>query len=426
MLKIGNHMDKLLALPIAGDAYLLHSQGFRILVDGGHSSLSLSMALSSPDVAARELDIVVCTHADIDHAGGLVDLLDKRHIRVGEFWLPGAWGDALPALLSQPSLVMDALAQEMENWSPDAEGPSDQDEEEFETGLHARIAAERRSLLQDCHREVAVRDPDSKESKAGVRWLRDFLADDQRLEAGDTAAAKAFDRGRRLVRHRASALHLNEQQRSMWNRTIKTAERIRQIAVQAVRQDVPVRWFDFGEFAKTRTAIGGEPGRLVPLNSIELLFPPRPVEAMSYLARLTPVNEECLVFLAEGERSRPWDVGVIFTGDSPLGFGTGYGDSFLGRNLDEIRTVVATAPHHGSESNKVAYQHMNAVARVAIWLRSGGSSRHPGPTFRGLPDVMRVCTSCPHRGHARRLAVVHLSHPDCWPVLRTNGYECNC
>ncbi len=419
-------MDKLLALPIAGDAYLLQSQGVKILVDGGHSSLSLSTALSSPDVAARELDIVVCTHADLDHAGGLVDLLDKRDIRVGEFWLPGAWGDALPALLSQPSLVMDALVQEMQNWSPDAEGPSDQDEEEFENGLHARIAAERRSMLADRRREVAVRPPDSNDSKAGVRWLRGFLDDDQRRDAGDTAAAKAFDRGRRLVRHRASARRLNEQQRSLWLRTIKTAERIRQIAVQAVRHDVPVRWFDFGEFAKTRTAIGGEPGLLVPLNSVELLFPPRPVEAMSYLARLTPVNEECLVFLAEGERSWPWDFAVIFTGDSPLGFGTGYGDSFLGGNFDEIRAVVATAPHHGSESNRVAYQHMNAVTRVTLWLRSGGSSRHPGPTFRGLPDVMRLCTSCPHRGHARRLAVVHLSHPEWWPVLRTTGHECNC
>ena len=64
-------MDKLLALPIAGDSYLLHSQGVKILVDGGHSSLSLSAALASPDVAVRDLDIVVCTHADIDHAGAV-------------------------------------------------------------------------------------------------------------------------------------------------------------------------------------------------------------------------------------------------------------------------------------------------------------------------------------------------------------------
>ena len=321
---------------------------------------------------------------------------------------------------------MDALVQEMENRSPDAEDAPNQDEEEFEIGIHARIASERRSMLQDRRRDAVVRTTDNKESKAGVRWLRDFLPDDQRADARDTAAAKEFDRGRRLVRHRAAAQHLSEQQRSLWIRTIKTAERIRQIAVQAVRHDVSVRWFDFGEFANSRSAMGGDAGRLVPLNSVELLFPPTPVEAMSYLARLTPVNEECLVFLAEGERLWPWDIGVIFTGDSPLGFGTGYGDSFLGSKLDEIRIVVATAPHHGSESNKVAYQHMNAAARVAVWLRSGGSSRHPGPTFRGLPDVMRVCTSCPHRGHARRLAVVHLSHADWWPVLRTNGHECNC
>lgn len=419
-------MEKLLALPIAGDSYLLHSQGVKILVDGGHSSHSLSAALASPDVAVRDIDIVVCTHADVDHAGGLVDLLDKRDIRVGEFWLPGAWGDVLPTLLSQPRVVMDALVHEMERWSPDTEDAPHQDEEEFEAGLHARIAAERRSILQDRRRDVVVRDRDYKDPKAGVRWLRDFLPDNQRREALDTAATREFDRGRRLVRYRAATQRLSEQQRSLWIRTIKTAERIRQIAVQAVRHDVPVRWFDFGEFAKSRSAMGGDAGRLVPLNSVELLFPPPPVEALSYLARLTPVNEECLVFLAEGAHRWPWDVGVVFTGDSPLGLGSGYGDSFLGSKLEESRVVVATAPHHGSESNRMAYQHMEAVARVAVWLRSGGSSKHPGPTFRGLPDGIRACTSCPHRGHTRRLAVVHLSHPAWWPALRTNGHECNC
>jgi metal-dependent hydrolase (beta-lactamase superfamily II) len=68
-------MDKLLALPVAGDSYLLDLHGRKILVDGGHSSRSLRTALSSPNVAVTELDIVVCTHADADHAGGLVDLL---------------------------------------------------------------------------------------------------------------------------------------------------------------------------------------------------------------------------------------------------------------------------------------------------------------------------------------------------------------
>ena len=91
-------MDKLVALPVSGDSYLLRRGDKNILVDGGYSSGKLAKALSSKEVDVDHLDIVVCTHADRDHAGGLADLLEKTHIQVDEFWLPGAWLDSLPTL----------------------------------------------------------------------------------------------------------------------------------------------------------------------------------------------------------------------------------------------------------------------------------------------------------------------------------------
>jgi hypothetical protein len=420
-------MDKLLALPVAGDSYLLDLHGRKILVDGGHSSRSLRTALSSPNVAVTELDIVVCTHADADHAGGLVDLLDKGGIRVGEFWLPGAWGDALPELLRQPRAVVDSLVTEMDEVSTrSAEAPDIQDDEDFEADIGANIAAQRRSLAMENPREVTARDH-GNERVLGIRWLRELLPDDQLNEEGDLAAAKEFERGRRLIRQRAIIKKFNAQQRSMWVSAIKTAERIRRIAIQAIRHDVVVRWFDFGEFAKTRLASGGDARLLVPLNSVELAFPPPPIATMKYLARLTPVNEECLVFMSVHELPWPKGIDVVFTGDSPLGDGVGYGRSFLHSYRWNMRPVVATAPHHGSESNSIAYRHLQDFAPIAFWLRSGGSPKHPGPTFRSLLESDRICTSCPHKKLERRLAVVQLSPPPWSPlVLRTNGHVCNC
>ncbi|SAL68931.1 MBL fold metallo-hydrolase [Caballeronia humi] len=81
-------MNKLVALPVSGDSYLLQRCGQNVLVDGGYSSRALVAALSSPRTELNHLHIVVCTHADKDHAGGFTDLLDNSSITVGEFWLP--------------------------------------------------------------------------------------------------------------------------------------------------------------------------------------------------------------------------------------------------------------------------------------------------------------------------------------------------
>src|SRR4051812_38034551 len=99
-------MDQLIALPVKGEAFLLQRDRYHILVDGGGGSnrnsrpsgKALSNALLAVRPNLRKLDVVVCTHADGDHAAGLASFLDYwwtdraagpgRDIRVKEFWLP--------------------------------------------------------------------------------------------------------------------------------------------------------------------------------------------------------------------------------------------------------------------------------------------------------------------------------------------------
>ena len=70
-------MNRLLALPTSGESFLLQRGSKNILVDGGYGYRRLADTLSSPSVGVQHLDIVVCTHADMDHAGGLVKLLSR-------------------------------------------------------------------------------------------------------------------------------------------------------------------------------------------------------------------------------------------------------------------------------------------------------------------------------------------------------------
>jgi competence protein ComEC len=75
-----------------GDALIVQDHAAAILIDAGpalRSGVDLGARVVVPALAAlgiRRLDLVVATHADLDHRGGLPAVL--RSIPVGELWLP--------------------------------------------------------------------------------------------------------------------------------------------------------------------------------------------------------------------------------------------------------------------------------------------------------------------------------------------------
>lgn len=416
-------MDQLVALPVFGDAFLLRRSGRVILVDGGKSSVLLAGELAKYGVS--HLDIVVCTHADYDHAGGLVDLLDRSAITVGEFWLPGAWAESLPTLLTAPVEVVDdlilTLDREINARTLDA------DSEEFEEQMHSYVSRRRNEYRKaeppadrDDHNEPFK---STREQGATGQWNAELPLD----EDAEDRAVRAFRSGRSRIRYRVAKRKVSKTVATFWLGLIDTAERIRRIAVQATHHGVSVRWFDFGEFAKTNRAGGGDAGFLIPLNAVELANPPPPPIGLSFLVRLTPVNEECLVFLSPNIDKFWWEWSILFTGDSPLGSGKNYSVSWLRWPKDASRSVIATAPHHGSESNFSAYDHLDKKkVAVRVWVRSGGTDKHPGKTYRMLHPSSRICTYCPHAKKPLQAAEIYFPKSPWWPPLHTNGHICTC
>lgn len=406
-------MEHLVALPVNGDAFLLRRSELSVLVDGGKSSALLVSELAKFNV--QHLDIVVCTHADYDHSGGLVDLLNHPTITVGEFWLPGAWAESIPQLLTVPEMVVDELIKTLDEQGNSVQAADDPDE--YEQLMHSYVSGKRNE-----YREQARNDDQNELHKLGVLepWVPEWPLGDKTLEQ----AARTFQNGRSRVRYRKAKCKISKAVATFWLDLIDTAERIRKIAVQAIHHGVPVRWFDFGEFDRTGRATGGVAGTLIPLNAVELGNPPPPQAGLSFLVRLTPVNEECLVFLSPGE---DWESpSIVFTGDSPLGNGVNYSKSWLQWPKYASPHVIATAPHHGSESNFLAYKHLGEEVFVHLWMRSGGTARHPGPTYRQLQHSFRICTHCPREKKPRQAAEVFFRQsPWCYQI-RTNGHICTC
>ena len=90
-----------------GDSVLLRDAGGALLVDGGgwregdFGGRVLKPALAGQGI--RSLDVVIVTHPDRDHCGGLEDL--RHYLRIDELWIGPGWSDApcIAALLSSLS-----------------------------------------------------------------------------------------------------------------------------------------------------------------------------------------------------------------------------------------------------------------------------------------------------------------------------------
>lgn len=432
-------MDRLIALPVKGESFFLEKQRRRVLVDSGYSGTSLFSALLQQDPALTILDVVVCTHGDRDHAGGLGDFLDRwcrptstpgKTRRVRELWLPGRWADVLGEVLLSPRKFADALLDALDEVVSDPEkvrwlewrvedvqeGPLDSDTGEAVSAEESDFQEDHWGEWSDAD-ELDIHAQDHFEEPS---WLSDLRRNAERIQETPAEAYKAFLSARRRVQYRRRVKKIDTKLAEFWLELIETAKNIRAIAASAIRHSIRIRWFDFEAFASTRVPKGGLRGLLMPLNSVEQA--PAPRIHLHLIARLSRINETCLAFLSPPRFN---SLGVLFCGDSPLGDGPGYKDSFFTHAPRVRRPLIATAPHHGSESNAIAYSHLNRWAFVVAWVRTGGSKRHPGPTFKRLTFPSRACTHCPQVGLSLQPVVVGLG---AWPwrPASIGGHHCRC
>ncbi|ATN09678.1 hypothetical protein CRN80_08410 [Pseudomonas sp. FDAARGOS_380] len=427
-------MEKLIALPVRGEAFLLIRDGKTVLVDGGYNSHDLSKALKNHAPGLTKIDIVICTHADRDHAGGLATLIDTSRLIVGEFWLPGAWADSIPELIENPKAAMHGLISELDRTPQDLLRNLSTDIEAVTTHFETVATAERTEVnLQKQADDFKQRDApfpykslkESVELEVTRSWEKSqnyipSYGDYRHHRRQLSLTERAFENGRSQIRYRKTKGKVAPAVANYWLELIDAAQAIRAIAVQAIAYGVPIRWFDYNVFATSRVAQGGDEQFLEPLNSVEQT--PPPPRKLSYLAKLSPANEQCLAFLAPADATR---LGVMFCGDSPLGDGPSYANSFLTHKISTHSSpFVATAPHHGSENNKPAYSHISAWGHPILWIRSGGSIKQPGATYKAIDPLNRACTHCPQKGVELREAVIHLERHT--PCFRVSAHECIC
>ncbi len=77
-----------------GDSILLSdSNGFDVLIDGGKTSAGPTVVAYIRNQAIDDIDIMIASHADADHIGGLIDVLEAVDISVEAVMYNGYQGD---------------------------------------------------------------------------------------------------------------------------------------------------------------------------------------------------------------------------------------------------------------------------------------------------------------------------------------------
>lgn len=466
------------ALPLpSGEAFILETdhdgRPWVILVDGGQStkvgpeenSLYTSIVENCPGVTDR-IDVAICTHRDHDHAGGFPAFIRTwlaEGKAIGEFWLPGGWAGAVHDALTNPDQLVSTLHQGAlhaaalvagKRHELEAEGLALTDiaaKVEMLHSIYEILHLVRREHLSPSLEGETQANPDSEPLGPAYSWGFEedsWKALASNLDSSELHARSLRERAEPYTRlawdtivlssdsvlrghHHEIFQHMHESPaglaRSLFLSVIDTAEAIRDIAASAVHFDIPVRWFDFGEFENGVKPSGGIDSFLQPLNSVELRRATKePNPLILYLKlTLTEQNVASLVFQRCETEQEP---AVILLGDSRLAFGIDRPTTDFDQHMAQIsRPIIFTAPHHGSRNNDRAYvvlrRWLGAHFKASTAVRNGGVWNQ---TLEGYLDLeYRRCAQCHqcHGGTWSQLVRIR-SNANRWSLRSDQGKKC--
>ena len=436
----------LIALPLSnGEAFLLRTpdeagREWTILVDSGklygQDSREVAKILGEISPAVKHIDVAICTHSDADHSQGFWFFADDWYAMgrtIGEYWLPGRWANAFPKILTDPSGFVADLAI----GAAEAGRDFTRSANKIEFGQREATYGSASESFVDEQLESAVRiveEGQHAEARATAFGLSEseLLAIASELEETDDmvdpvtlALDETFNRenwGVTPVAAMIFDIKLGEALEAMtaFREVAETAKAIEKIAKSAIRYEINVRWFDFGEYAKSDQPRGGIQGLLQPCCAVEVVPDRSKAMALANLAlfhslRLTRQNVESLVFYRPETETSP---GLLFLGDSRLAHGIEKpGRSFPRPFVKPNRKLLVTAPHHGSRNNDHAFSVLRdwLESEDQLFVRNGGQSGQTLDQFLRQDRRCAQCFQCRGPDWKQWVAVMTESNEWKWP-----------
>lgn len=330
-----------------GDAFLLEKGDWKCLFDSGIDNKIVDILYDEQKIT--ELDLAICSHNDIDHAGGFIELLksQKKIINIKEIWLPSFWASILQ------------FASDKRNYSCgcfdidkylNSLNPNDIKYTKDESDLN--------SLFDD--NTITERDLDQQ--------MSEFFRDYDNYKNNHKTKNK-----------------------SILYKTIKAAYgRIIDIVKLAHTNNCKIRWFQSWGDKCTFYSIDSNVCSNLPSNISFMALNSLPISNIPLLKSvgnvikaiyLTTVNEFSLAFEFYYN-----DIPVVrFSADSGC----------TCQKQPYVNDIIITAPHHGSDDPKNVNVYNSINGNNIIWVRSDFiNKKRPGKAFKNLTN--KYCLRCNH------------------------------
>ena len=437
---------KFTAFPVKeGDAFLLEYEDQKILVDTGRDEKECGNLLLNDGI--RHLSLVVVTHYDKDHVGGLSGIL-KSDIVIDEIWMPSD-------LKSVSDYKLKKLPEDSQDQNEDSLSLRNSIKEQLEendnvmndevlvrvklpsriihssgrhSGRHAVFRQYWENVCKDCNH--TCRDfrycffdfcdfpycfRHFRHESDILKCIKQYKICLDRLED--------FVQNHHLIQYKIKDYH-PLQMRDCGNDTEityvkeKQLSNITDIVQMAEESNVPIKWLGFT----------GELGQVAINDNISLLglncrveFP-KTIEKQrnedsplhgDFVLALTRINKESLVFLFNDKEH---DTNILFSSDS--------GFSFARDTIELGKKSIITAPHHGSgdKENVSAYSKIKSID--PIFVRSDSKNKYrPCSTYIGLQGK-KYCTICNTMSGHQKICLKYVDEE--WKVHENTMRECQC
>lgn len=332
-----------------GDAFLLQNQGWNCLFDAGQYSNIIKIL---KDKGIHRLHLAICSHNDVDHAKGLIELLKDGSIAIDEIWLPGYFANII-------QFVTEHLI----------------DCEEIE--FIARYKYPDELNYQTDGRDVEF-NHSKNENNDKINEL--LFGNDPLTVPIDNLNDDCYKR----LRYCLDCLLCYKSHQKSFPHIFKRLERIMEIAILAYKKNCKIRWFEpIKGCAKNSIDYG-----LKALNSKEIIRVKKLINlhAFAFAIHLSVVNIYSLVY-------EYWNDNlpiVRFSADSDCEC----------QSAPYNNHIIVTAPHHGSDNNRKVFNAINN--NNVIWVRSDcKTKKRPCDVFKNLKN--KYCLACYTHGFRKEI-----------------------
>jgi Metallo-beta-lactamase superfamily len=357
-----------------GDAFLLEKDEKKILIDGGKDRGN-KFPEKFLSTGIKQLDLIVCTHADSDHAEGLINLLrSDDDLTCKEIWIPAKWQRYIDKIKANRVGFIIKLIHEIKFKSQDKSLVEmvKSAEKTYELEPEEKVFENVESIYSNFSSITYCRemkDSNGYKTTNPSQYEKYLLIKLAPSEVKHYSNGFLFElNGGGLILHLHGIGELTDSQFEDFREALGKYGKLEALLDEVNKKSIKISWFELVENPMTKEDYDAydEQGLLTPLCHYKITTYTHKRSSEPILEMLPKYNPNKISLVLASKRTDTNPL-IIFSSDS---------DFEKIENIPSEENMLITVPHHGSKSNIEALDKCIEVSKGKnpLWIR-GDSHR---------------------------------------------------